>query len=70
MTGGASMRRSNFALRLHTALFEEVRQLAKANGLSLNRLINIAVAEKVSALRGKGDGQGAPSMEDKARPEA
>ncbi|HEV2957491.1 MAG TPA: toxin-antitoxin system HicB family antitoxin [Xanthobacteraceae bacterium] len=30
---------------------EEARKLAQAEGVALNRLINVAVAEKVSALR-------------------
>jgi hypothetical protein len=45
------MRRSNFALRLQPSLMEEVRKVAAAEGVALNQLINVAVAEKVSALR-------------------
>jgi hypothetical protein len=45
------MRRSNFALRLQPALLEEARKVAKAEGVAVNRLINLALAEKVSALR-------------------
>ena len=45
------MRRSNFALRLQPALLEEVRKLAESEGVALNQIINVAVAEKVSALR-------------------
>jgi hypothetical protein len=45
------MRRSNFALRLQPSLMEEVRKAAEAEGVALNQLINVAVAEKVSALR-------------------
>jgi hypothetical protein len=45
------MRRSNFALRLQPALLEELRKAAKSEGVALNQLINVAVAEKVSALR-------------------
>lgn len=45
------MRRSNFPLRLASSLLEEARKLANAEGVALNQLINIAVAEKVSALR-------------------
>jgi hypothetical protein len=44
-------RRSNFALRLQPSLLDEARKLAEAEGVALNQLINIAVAEKVSALR-------------------
>ena len=45
------MRRSNFALRLQPSLMDEARKLAEAEGVALNQLINVAVAEKVSALR-------------------
>src|SRR5437016_14272748 len=45
------MRKSNFALRLQPSLLNEARKLAEAEGVALNQLINVAVAEKVSALR-------------------
>ncbi|HXX23265.1 MAG TPA: hypothetical protein VEO19_08950 [Terriglobia bacterium] len=45
------MRRSNFALRLAPSLLEEARKTANQEGVALNQLINVAVAEKVSALR-------------------
>ena len=45
------MRKSNFALRLQPSLMEEARKVAKAEGVAVNQLINVAVAEKVSALR-------------------
>lgn len=45
------MRRSNFALRLQPSLLEEARKIAESEGVALNQLINVAVAEKVSALR-------------------
>jgi hypothetical protein len=45
------MRKSNFALRLQPSLLEEARKLAQAEGVALNQPINVAVAEKVSALR-------------------
>lgn len=45
------MRRSNFALRLQPSLLEELRRAAEAEGVALNQLINVAVAEKISALR-------------------
>jgi hypothetical protein len=45
------MRKSNFALRLQPSLLEEARRLAEAEGVALNQLINVAVAEKISALR-------------------
>jgi hypothetical protein len=45
------MRKSNFALRLQPSLLDEARKLAESEGVALNQLINVAVAEKVSALR-------------------
>jgi hypothetical protein len=45
------MRRSNFALRLQPSLLDELRKAAESEGVALNQLINVAVAEKVSALR-------------------
>lgn len=45
------MRRSNFALRLQPSLLEELRKAAESEGVALNQLINVAVAEKLSALR-------------------
>ena len=45
------MRRSNFALRLQPSLLDELRKAAEAEGVAINQLINVAVAEKVSALR-------------------
>jgi len=45
------MRQSNFALRLQTSLLSEARKLAEDEGVALNQLINVALAEKLSALR-------------------
>jgi hypothetical protein len=45
------MRRSNFPLRLASSLLEEARKVADNEGVALNQLINMAVAEKLSALR-------------------
>jgi hypothetical protein len=45
------MKKSNFALRLQPSLMEEARRVAKAEGVAVNQLINVAIAEKVSALR-------------------
>jgi hypothetical protein len=45
------MRKSNVALRLQTSLLEEAKRVAESEGVALNQLINVAVAEKVSALR-------------------
>jgi hypothetical protein len=43
------MRTSNFALRLQPSLFEAARELAKSEGVALNQLINVAVAQMVAA---------------------
>ncbi len=48
------MRKSNFALRLQPSLLDEARKLAEVEGVALNQFINVAVAEKVSALRTEG----------------
>ena len=45
------MRKSNFALRLQPSLLEEARKVAATEGVALNQLTNVAVAEKMSALR-------------------
>jgi hypothetical protein len=45
------MKKSNFALRLQPSLLEEARKIARTEGVAVNQLINVAVAEKVSALR-------------------
>jgi hypothetical protein len=45
------MRKSNFALRLQPSLLAEARKVAEAEGVALNQLINVALAEKLSALR-------------------
>jgi hypothetical protein len=45
------MRTSNFALRLQPTLMEEAKALAKVEGVALNQLINVALAEKLAATR-------------------
>ncbi|HUY94220.1 MAG TPA: toxin-antitoxin system HicB family antitoxin [Terracidiphilus sp.] len=45
------MRSSNFALRLQPSLMEEAKAVARAEGVALNQLINIALAEKLAAKR-------------------
>jgi hypothetical protein len=51
LDGEGVMRKSNFVLRLQPSLVNEARQLAQAEGVALNQLINVALAEEVSALR-------------------
>lgn len=45
------MRRSNFALRVPPTLLAEARKAADSEGVALNQLINIALAEKISGMR-------------------
>ena len=51
------MRRSNFALRVPPTILAEARKAAESEGVALNQLITLALAEKVSAkprgLRGQ-----------------
>ncbi len=44
------MSKANYALRLQPSLKAAAERLAAAEGVSLNQLINVAVAEKLSAL--------------------
>ena len=45
------MRRSNVALRLQSSLLDEARKVSEQEGVALNQFINVAVAEKLSAIR-------------------
>ena len=61
------MKKSNFALRLQPSLMEEAKKVAKAEGVAVNQLINVAVAEKVSANRGTQFGRrGRETAEDQS----
>jgi hypothetical protein len=44
------MTKSNYPLRLQTSLLGAVRRLAERDGASVNQFINVAVAEKLSAM--------------------
>jgi hypothetical protein len=44
------MRKANYALRLQPSLKAAAERIAAAEGVSLNQLINVAVAEKLSAM--------------------
>jgi len=44
------MSKANYALRLQPSLKSAAERLAAAEGTSLNQFINVAVAEKLSAL--------------------
>ena len=45
------MSKSSFVLRMQPSLLDEVRKVAESEGVALDHLINVAVAEKLSALR-------------------
>ena len=45
------MTQANYALRLQASLKAEAEWLARAEGTTLNQFINVAVAEKIAALR-------------------
>jgi uncharacterized protein (DUF1778 family) len=44
------MTKANYALRLQPSLKSAAERIAAAEGTSLNQFINVAVAEKLSAL--------------------
>ena len=41
----------DFDLIMHESLYLEAKRVAEAEGVALNQFINVAVAEKLSALR-------------------
>jgi hypothetical protein len=45
------MRASNFALRLQPSLLNELRSMSDVEGVAVNQLINVAIAEKLAQLR-------------------
>ena len=45
------MRASNFALRLQPSLLEELRSMSDLEGVAVNQLINVAIAEKLAQMR-------------------
>jgi hypothetical protein len=45
------MGKRNYPLRIQPSSMEEARKVAESEGAALNQLINVALAEKLSALR-------------------
>ena len=45
------MRKNNVVLRLQSSLLDEAKRVSASEGVALNQFINVAVAEKLSALR-------------------
>ena len=46
-----TFKKAGYLLRLQASVMAEARRVAKSEGVSLNHFINVAVAEKVSAVR-------------------
>lgn len=42
---------SNYALRLQKSLLDELKNVVQEEGTTINQFINVAVAEKLSAIR-------------------
>jgi hypothetical protein len=51
LAGEVEVTKANYALRLQASLKSEAERVAKAEGTTLNQFINVAIAEKLSALR-------------------
>jgi hypothetical protein len=51
LAGGEDVTKANYALRLQASLKGEAERVARSEGTTLNQFINVAVAEKLSALR-------------------
>lgn len=73
------MSKANYALRLQASLKDAAEKAAAAEGASLNQFINVAVAEKISALEteayfrkraGQADGRAFWSFLDGAKSES
>ncbi len=45
------MTKRKYSFHLQPSLMEEARKVAESEGVALNQLINVALAEKLSALR-------------------
>jgi hypothetical protein len=56
-----SFKKASYPLRLQASVMAEARRAAKAEGVSLNQFINVAVAEKVSAVRAEAFLRAAPA---------
>lgn len=50
MSGVSHMERTNFALRLLPSLLKNAQRIAEREECSVNQLINVALAEKLSVL--------------------
>ena len=49
--GVSNQVKKNYSFRIQSSLVKEARKVAKSEGVTLIQLINVALAEKLSALR-------------------
>jgi len=56
-----TFKKASYSLRLQASVMAEARRVAKSEGVSLNQFINVAVAEKVSAVRAEAFLRAAPA---------
>ena len=56
-----TFKKSSYPLRLEDSLMAEARRIAKFEGVSLNHFINVAVAEKIAAVRAEAILRSAPA---------
>jgi hypothetical protein len=59
-TENRTFKKASYPLRLQASVMAEARRVAKSEGVSLNQFINVAVAEKVSAVRAEAILRAAP----------
>ncbi len=59
-TENRKFKNSTYPLRVQASLMDEARKVAKSEGVSLNQLINVAIAEKVAAVRAQAILRAAP----------
>jgi hypothetical protein len=61
-------RYQTFPLRISPSLRQQATEFAEGEGMSLNHLINMAVAEKVSRMTTKARSEGEGPYEEQRRP--
>ena len=45
---------STLSLRLPKSMYRDLKEIAKAEGVSMNQFVTIAIAEKIAALEAQG----------------
>lgn len=64
------MKQASVTVQLEPALLDEARKAAEAEGIALDRLVNVAIAEKVSALNAESYFRGRAKKADLAKARA